>query len=69
MTHRLNRLDGVLAVHRPEHGDYEEEVVELVRPMAPASNHGIRYEEEVHKGHQLVGSGGKKVGIWLAHVL
>jgi len=52
-THRLNRLDGVLAVHRPEHGDQEQEVVELIRPVAPGAQHGIRDEEEVHKGHQL----------------
>lgn len=50
---RLDRLDGVLAVHRPEHGDQEQEVVELIRPVAPGAQHGIRDEEEVHKGHQL----------------
>lgn len=40
-------------MHRPEHGNQEEEVVELKRPMVPAPQHGIRDEEKVHEGHQL----------------
>lgn len=52
-TYRLHRFHRVLAVYCPEQRNDKQEIIELIGAMAPAAQHRIRYEKEMHEGNDL----------------